>query len=187
MLLGAPDRHHAHVLSPGASEETEYRARCVWIKSPRAANYEYYVVRTYAEAFKVAVAPRVQRGAAVVQYARGPEALAAMAPHGVLEVLRPYAATQDPFAIAPLLFEQGLKHHCIADMLVTIFDEMVYEASSAVAGVLTDGRRRWSVTADHMIDVSELPTELNSAIVAGAAAANSLVDSFTARRPRTSG
>jgi len=117
----------------------------------------------------------------------GPEALAAMAPHGVLEVLRPYAATQDPFAIAPLLFEQGLKHHCIADMLVTIFDEMVYEASSAVAGVLTDGRRRWSVTADHMIDVSELPTELNSAIVAGAAAANSLVDSFTARRPRTSG
>ena len=107
-------------------------------------------------------------------------ALAVMEPHGVLDVLRPYATTQDPYAIAPLLFEQGLKHHCVADMLITIFDEMTYRKSSELAGEMTDGTRNWTVTADHMIDVGELPTELNAAIIAAADAANMVVDAVIA-------
>ena len=105
------------------------------------------------------------------------DALDALAPHGVIDVLRPYATIQEPFAIAPLLFEQGLKHHCVADMLITIFDDMTYRESGGV-GQITDGSSTWDVSADTVIDVSEFPTELNDAIVAAAARANSLVDAL---------
>ncbi|MED6303747.1 MAG: FAD-dependent monooxygenase, partial [Actinomycetota bacterium] len=53
-----------------------------------------------------------------------PESLEILEPHGVLAVLRPYAAAQDPFTITPLAFENGLKHHCVADMLITVYDDM---------------------------------------------------------------
>lgn len=97
-------------------------------------------------------------------------------PDGVLGVLRPYAAAQDPFAIAPVFFEQGLKHHCVADMLITVFDDMrLVDArpdGHGVNGVLTDGRRRWELHADAFLDGAELaehPAELNAAIHRAAA------------------
>src|SRR5687768_4057420 len=44
--------------------------------------------------------------------------------HGVLGVLRPHATAQDPFTITGLVFEQALKHHCVADTLITVYDGM---------------------------------------------------------------
>ena len=89
-------------------------------------------------------------------------------PHGVLGVLRPYAASQDPFAIAPQLFENGLKHHCVADMLITVYDAMsvdnIVEGAVGTAAVLSDGRSSWPIAADALLDVANLPTELNAAV-----------------------
>ena len=45
-------------------------------------------------------------------------------PHGVLDVLRPYLTAVDPLAIAPRAFEEVLKHHCVADLNVTVYDEV---------------------------------------------------------------
>jgi hypothetical protein len=97
--------------------------------------------------------------------------IAILEPDGVLGVLRPYAANQDPFSIAPLHFEQGLKHHCVADMLVTVYDGMTFEAGEptddagdAVHGVLSDGRSSWDVRADAFLDVTNYPANLNLAI-----------------------
>ncbi|MDG2113847.1 MAG: hypothetical protein P8N02_14695, partial [Actinomycetota bacterium] len=83
-------------------------------------------------------------------------------PHGVLGVLRPYASTQEPFAIAPERFEAGLKHHCVADMLITVFDGMALadhrtDGDSEV-GTLTDGRSNWDLRADSLLDVATLAT-----------------------------
>ncbi|MGF1599407.1 MAG: hypothetical protein ACFCVK_21250 [Acidimicrobiales bacterium] len=105
-------------------------------------------------------------------------ALAILEPNGVLGVLRPYAGTQDPFTIAPLAFEHALKHHCVADMLITVFDGMTLagpvEGEGPSTGVLTDGRSRWEVRADAVLDTATLPTGLNAAIRAGAEAAAAL-------------
>lgn len=113
--------------------------------------------------------------------------LAILEPHGVLGVLRPYAASQQPFMIAPELFENGLKHHCVADMLITVYDNMTISDStttdsattdsattaSGMTAVLTDGSSSWPVSADHFLDTrsldtSTLPLELNEAIHAAA-------------------
>ena len=121
------------------------------------------------------------------------DALEALRPNGVLDVLRPYAAAQEPFAIAPLHFEQGLKHHCVADMLVTVYDRMWFEPAGgvdeatspagAVDGMLTDGASRWTVTADAVFDTSALAPgtggsvqDLNAAILAGARFAEALAN-----------
>ena len=107
--------------------------------------------------------------------------LAALEPNGVLGVLRPYAAAQDPFTIAPLLFEQGLKHHCVADMLVTVFDELAVEdlvtSDSGASATLTDGRSRWAVAADALIDLRGFEGDLNDAIHHGAELADQLAPS----------
>jgi hypothetical protein len=88
--------------------------------------------------------------------------------HGVLGVLRPHATAQDPFTITPLVFERALRHHCVADTLITVYDGMsvsdVRPEGRGVAAVLRDGRRAWDVHADAHLDVSALPSELNGAI-----------------------
>ncbi|MDA3041437.1 MAG: hypothetical protein O3C27_18295 [Actinomycetota bacterium] len=102
--------------------------------------------------------------------------VAFLEPDGVLGVLRPYAADQDPFAIAPGTFEAGLKHHCVVDMLVTVFDGLWVEDLALTgprAGArLTDGRSNWAITADAYLDVSDYPTDLNAAIHRAAAFVN---------------
>ncbi len=123
--------------------------------------------------------------------------LAVLEPHGVLGVLRPYASGQDPFTISPALFEQGLKHHCVVDMLVTVYDGMVpaelvrrdgtgvgdgvgvSPGDRAVTGVLSDGKSRWEVKADAYFDASEhdggQPGALNAAIHAASRFAEQLL------------
>ena len=108
-----------------------------------------------------------------------PAAVAVLGPHGVFDVLRPYLSAVEPPSIAPMVFEQVLKHHCVADMNVTVYDgmELVERVTvgsatgDGVRGVLTDGRSRWDISADAFVDAAELPSELPAAIPAAAEAA----------------
>src|SRR3954452_3275016 len=52
------------------------------------------------------------------------DAVAALTPHGALDVLRPYLDAVDPPTISPRVFEEVLKHHCVADFNVTVYDRM---------------------------------------------------------------
>ena len=108
------------------------------------------------------------------------DAVAVLAPHGVFDVLRPYLASVEPPSIAPVVFEEVLKHHCVADMNVTVYDgiELVEHAphgERGVAGVLSDGRSRWDVVADAHVDAADLPTVLPDAITAAARRAAELM------------
>jgi hypothetical protein len=112
--------------------------------------------------------------------ALAPDAVAELERHGVLDILRPYLVALDPPTIAPAAFEEVVKHHCVADLNATVYDQMdVVErvaAGSGVRGVLTDGTSRWELRADVFVDADLLPTDLSSAITAGVAAAVAAVE-----------
>lgn len=120
------------------------------------------------------------------------ESLAILDPHGVLGVLRPYASSHQPFTIAPELFENGLKHHCVADMLITVYDNMTISDSNTtdsattalgMTAVLTDGATSWPLVADHFLDTSSLPLGLNEAIHAAATFVAQLLEQLRAANP----
>lgn len=96
------------------------------------------------------------------------DAVAALLPHGVLDVLRPYLAVADPPTLSPHVFEDILKHHCVADMNVTVYDAMEVTdrrpAGAGLRGTLTDGKARWDVEAEAVIDTSEYPPGLSDAV-----------------------
>ncbi len=98
--------------------------------------------------------------------------------HGVLDVLRPYLTAGAPTRIIPSDFEEVVKHHCVADLNVTVYDEVtVVERAFGEQGggaVLTDGTSRWELHADRFVDADLLPSSLSAAIVAGAATAERL-------------
>ena len=78
-----------------------------------------------------------------------------------------------------------LKHHCVADMNVTVYDgmELVERSDCSAraagsAGVLTDGRSRWEITADAFVDAADLPAQLPAAIPAAAEAAAAVLASL---------
>jgi hypothetical protein len=102
------------------------------------------------------------------------DAVAELTPHGVLEILRPYLEVVDPPTITPRAFQDVLKHHCVADFNVTVYDKVtVVERivdGRGLRGVMTDGRARWDLRADLFIDATLLPSTLPAAITAGAAA-----------------
>lgn len=108
--------------------------------------------------------------------------LTILEPDGVLGVLRPYATSQKPFAIAPDLFENGLKHHCVADMLITVYDGMsvaeVKKGSLSTTALMSDGRSQWNIRADAFFDAGHVSTNLNSAIHDAAAFASRLLAAF---------
>jgi hypothetical protein len=110
-------------------------------------------------------------------------AIAVLSPHGVLDVLRPYLAVAEPPAIAPVVFEEVLKHHCVVDMNITVYDGMSLVERRArgrgVSGVLTDGRARWDLVADAFVDASTMPGDLNAAIAAGADTARGVLAALT--------
>jgi hypothetical protein len=113
------------------------------------------------------------------------DTLAALQPNGVLDVLRPYAAAQEPFTIAPIHFEHGLKHHCVADMLVTVYDRMWFEPATDVSpashtGVLTDGNATWRVEAANHFEADY--ADLDTAIRRGADVAFGVVATQTPNR-----
>lgn len=101
------------------------------------------------------------------------DAVAELTPHGVLEILRPYLVAVDPPTVTPQAFEDVLKHHCVADFNVTVYDQVTVVERTldgrSLRGVLTDGRARWDLHADLFIDATLLPSTLPAAITAGAA------------------
>jgi hypothetical protein len=103
------------------------------------------------------------------------DAVEALTQHGLVDILRPYLDAVDPPAIAPSAFEDVIKHHCVADLNVTVYDQMAVvdrmPEGRGLRGVLTDGTSRWDVSADVFVDADALPTALSAAITAGAAAA----------------
>ncbi len=98
--------------------------------------------------------------------------------HGVLDVLRPYLTASAPATITPRDFEEVVKHHCVADLNVTVYDEVtVVDRRLGDGGgeaVLTDGTSRWELHADRFVDAGLLPSALSAAIVDGAAAVERL-------------
>ena len=105
----------------------------------------------------------------------GADAIAELERHGLLDILRPYLEGVDAPALAPLAFEEVVKHHCVADLNVTVYDQMsVVErepAGDGIRGVLTDGTSRWDLSADRFVDATLLPSALPAAITTGAAVA----------------
>ena len=110
-----------------------------------------------------------------VPVALDPDAGATLEQQALLDVLRPYLVATEPVTIAPLDFEEVIKHHCVADLNVTVYDDMAVVERVAdgggVRGVLTDGTSRWDVHADQFVDATALPGTLAEAITAGTAAA----------------
>ena len=106
--------------------------------------------------------------------ALGRDASAVLEQHALLDVLRPHLHTLDPLAISPHAFETVLKQHCVADLNVTVYDDVALvdcvSRGRGLRAVLTSGATRWQLVADVVIDGSGLPTSLPEAIIAGAAA-----------------
>ena len=103
-----------------------------------------------------------------------------LTPHGVLDVLRPYAHASHPLSIAPVALERGLKHHCVADMLITVYDRMVLldraTDGSITTGRIEDGRSSWAVRAETVLDVDATSAELNDTIHRAATSIEAIVE-----------
>lgn len=108
------------------------------------------------------------------------EAIGALTPTGLFDILRPFLAPVDTVAIAPAAFEEVVKHHCVVDVNVTVYDGMELldaqpHGEGGTSGVLTDGRSRWEIVADRYVDATHLPTTLSDAVVAATATVERLV------------
>lgn len=109
----------------------------------------------------------------------GADEVAILREHGLLDVLRPHLHSLDPLAISPLAFEVVVKQHCVADLNVTVYDDVTVvdrvPEGRGVRAVLTDGTSRWELHADVFVDADDLPHSLADAIRAGAAAAHDAI------------
>ena len=103
------------------------------------------------------------------------DAVAELERYGLIDVLRPYLTAVTPPTIAPVAFEEVIKHHCVADLNVVVYDGMrVVDrvvAGRGVRAVLTDGTSRWDLATERFVDASLLPGTLSEAITAGTASA----------------
>lgn len=110
------------------------------------------------------------------------EALELLKPHGVINVLKPYATSTEPFVITATLFEKVLKHHCVVNMNITLYDGMkVLDLMLDGAGAqcaISDGHTEWLIKADRIVNTTQLPTDLNGAVKAGAAIATEMIGHF---------
>ncbi len=114
----------------------------------------------------------------------GPDAVAVLERHGLLDVLRPYLDGLDPVMLSGLVLEEVLKQHCVADVNVAVYDgvTVVDRATEGrgLRGVLTDGTSRWELSAEVFVDSAALPHSLPEAITAGAAAALDAISALNA-------
>lgn len=104
---------------------------------------------------------------------------AILQPHGVLNVLIPYAVSAEPLVIDRTVFEKVLKHHCVVNMNITVYDDMkisnlVIDGETATA-VLSDDKHHWTLRADRVAETSTLSANLNNAIQQGAALAQTIL------------
>jgi hypothetical protein len=92
-----------------------------------------------------------------------------LSPHGLFDVLRPYLLSQDPVRISRASFEQVLKHHCVADMNTTVYDNFSFTpirngVTAQHSGTISDGTSSWDINADAWIDTAKISTDLQTAI-----------------------
>jgi hypothetical protein len=110
----------------------------------------------------------------------GADAVNELERHGLVDILRPYLDAVDPLTLTPHTFEDVVKHHCVADLNVTVYDQMAVVERVTVGrglrGVLTDGTTRWDLSADMFVDAALLPSALSAAITTGGAAALAAID-----------
>ena len=106
-------------------------------------------------------------------------AVAALERHRLLDVLLPYVAAGPPRSISPDDYEDVVKHHCVADVNVTVYDTVSVvdrrQVAGGVSAVLTDGRSRWDLRARSLVDGAAMPATLSEAIVAAAALVDAMV------------
>ena len=112
------------------------------------------------------------------------EALALLQPHGVINVLKPYATSTEPFVITAALFEKVLKHHCVVNMNITLYDGMevldLKPEGDGARCTISDGHTQWAIKADKLVDTTNFPADLNGAVKEGAALAVEIIGHFTA-------
>jgi hypothetical protein len=113
--------------------------------------------------------------------ALGSSAIDVLKAHGLLEILHPYLDHDGTsVAISPEVYENVIKHHCVADINVIVYDEVDIVdrlvGSSGVDAVMTQGRSRWQVHAAALVDGSDLPASLSDAIVTAAALVDRLLN-----------
>lgn len=100
--------------------------------------------------------------------------------HGLLGILQPYVERNGAsVTISPDIYEDVIKHHCVADVNVTVYDQVAIvdrlAGPSGVQAIMTQGRSRWEVRASELIDGSDLPTSLPDAIIAAVDLVNRLL------------
>lgn len=110
----------------------------------------------------------------------GSAAVDALRAFGLLDILRPYLDCTGGSATIPSdIYENVIKHHCVADLNVTVYDDVEIvdrrTGPSGVEAVMTHGRSRWEVRAAQLVDGSGLPTSLPDAIVSAADLVNRLL------------
>lgn len=92
-----------------------------------------------------------------------------LSPHGLFDVLRPYLLSHDPVHISRAAFEQVLKHHCVADMNTTVYDNFSFtpirnDIEARWSGIISDGTSSWDICADAWIDTAKISADLQTAI-----------------------
>ena len=92
-----------------------------------------------------------------------------LSPHGLFDVLRPYLLSHDPARISRAAFEQVLKHHCVADMNTTVYDNFSFtpirnNVEARWSGIISDGTSSWDIRADAWIDAAKISADLQTAI-----------------------
>jgi hypothetical protein len=112
--------------------------------------------------------------------ALGSSAVDVLKAYGLLGILQPYFDHNGAsVTISPDIYENVVKHHCVADVNVIVYDEVSIvdrvAGPSGVRAVMALGGSRWEVRASQLVDGSDLPTELPDAIVAAADLVNHLL------------
>ena len=92
-----------------------------------------------------------------------------LSPHGLFDVLRPYLLSHDPARISRAAFEQVLKHHCVADMNTTVYDNFSFtptrnDIEAQWSGTISDGTSSWDIRADAWVDAAKVSADLQTAI-----------------------
>jgi hypothetical protein len=62
-----------------------------------------------------------------------------------------------------------LKHHCVADMNTTVYDNISFTPirnglAAQHSGTISDGTSSWDINADAWIDTAKISTDLQTAI-----------------------
>jgi hypothetical protein len=111
----------------------------------------------------------------------GEDELRALIVHRVIDILRPSLVGTGPALVSRSEFEDVLKHHCVADVNVTVYDQVEVTDlapegdGGGVQGILTDGRSRWELHAEHYIDGATLAAALPEAVLSGVSAAEAVL------------